>query len=158
MLFRQVQDALEKYSEIYQSIQWMEETGGEPDVVSSLAEDESTIVIADCSKEAPAGRRSVCYDETARLGRKKNAPADSAMELAQRHGVILLDEKDYRLLQQTGDFDQKTSCWLLTPERIRSKGGTLFGEKRYSELFIYHNGADSYYQVRGFRTKLILPV
>ena len=112
------------------------------------------IVIADCSEEEPAGRRNLCYDMQARVSRKNNAPADSALEQAQRHGVSLMDEQAYRRLQSLGDFDLKTSCWLSTPETIRAKGGALFGEKRYGQVFIYHNGVQSYYQVRGFRCLL----
>lgn len=151
----QVESLLEKDSDARESLEWMEQTGGMPDV---LQKDDHQIVFVDFSNEEPAGRRSVCYDEQARLARKKNAPGDSAMALAARHGLTLLDEEDYRALQESGNFDLKTSCWLLTPDDIRSRGGALFGEKRYGHIFIYHNGADSYYQVRGFRCKLILPL
>lgn len=133
------------------SLQWMEETGGMPDVIR-LADDE--IAFIDCSEEEPAGRRSLCYDLQGRLSRKKDVLQDSALELAERHGLSLLKEEEYCQLQSLGDYDLKTSCWLLTPEDIRNKGGALFGEKRYGHVFFYHNGAQSYYQVRGFRCLL----
>ena len=135
------------------SLSWMEETGGEPDVIGYDPETDS-FIFADCSKETPAGRRSVCYDGHSRTTRKKNAPATSAWESAETNNVCLLNEEDYRKLQELGEFDLKTSCWIDTPEEIRKAGGALFAERRYGKVFIFHNGADSYYSVRGFRTKL----
>lgn len=134
------------------AVAWMEESGGEPDVIAFP----SGLAVVDCAKEAPTGRRSVCYDQAARLKRKKFPPETSAQELAEEHGLSLLDEADYRQLQALGDFDLKTSCWIKTPVAIRDKGGALFAEKRYGSVFVYHNGADSYYKVRGFRCKLSL--
>lgn len=139
-------------SEKKAAIEWMEETGGEPDVVAL----DSGLAIVDCVKEEPAGRRSVCYDKEARLKRKKFPPETSAEEMLAEHGLVLLDEADYRQLQELGNFDMKTSCWIETPAEIRGKGGALFAEKRYGAVFVYHNGADSYYKVRGFRAKLVL--
>ena len=149
--WEEVQQALSKNVSAMESLAWMEETGGMPDVI--FVSDQE-IVIADCSEEEPAGRRNLCYDMQARVSHKNNAPADSALEQAQRHGVSLMDEQAYRRLQSLGDFDLKTSCWLSTPETIRAKGGALFGEKRYGQVFIYHNGVQPYYQVRGFRCLL----
>ncbi|GHN24421.1 hypothetical protein ME788_05850 [Lactobacillus delbrueckii] len=139
-------------SEKKAALAWMEESGGEPDVVAL----DSGLAIVDCAKEEPAGRRSVCYDKEARIKRKKFPPETSAEETAKEHGLSLLDEADYRQLQELGDFDLRTSCWIETPAEIREKGGALFAEKRYGTVFVYHNGADSYYKVRGFRAKLIL--
>ena len=128
----------------------MEETGGEPDVIG-FADDGERILFCDCAKESPAGRRSLCYDEAALLARKKNPPAGSAERQAKELGVALMTESLYRRLQTLGEFDLKTSSWIATPESIRSKGGALFCERRYGEVFVFHNGADSYYSVRGWR-------
>jgi hypothetical protein len=128
----------------------MERTGGEPDVVG-LDEKTGEYLVYDCSAESPRGRRSVCYDEEARRGRKKHAPEDSAIEMATAMGAALLSEHEYRKLQALGEFDTKTSSWLLTPPSIRERGGAIFGDYRYGTVFIYHNGADSYYAARGFR-------
>ena len=128
----------------------MEETGGEPDVIG-FADDGERILFCDCAKESPAGRRSLCYDEAALLARKKNPPAGSAERLAKEIGVSLLTEALYRRLQTLGEFDLKTSSWIATPDSIRSKGGALFCERRYGEVFVFHDGADSYYSVRGWR-------
>lgn len=135
------------------SLQQMEETGGEPDVVG---QDKKTgeFIFYDCSPESPAGRRSTCYDKKALDARKENKPRDSAMNIAATMGVELLTEDQYRELQALGDFDTKTSSWLLTPDAIRQHGGAIFGDKRYKHVFIYHNGADSYYAARGFRAFL----
>jgi hypothetical protein len=131
----------------------MELTGGEPDVVG---QDPATgeVVFCDCSPETPAGRRSLCYDEKALWARKENKPAGSALGLAQTLGIEVLTEEDYRDLQTRGEFDKKTSSWLKTPAAIRDRGGALFGDRRYDHVFVYHNGADSYYAVRGFRGRL----
>lgn len=132
------------------SLAEMERTGGEPDVVGY---DQATgeFVFFDCSAESPAGRRSLCYDRAAWDARKENKPASSAMELAAALGVELLTEDQYRELQRVGKFDQKTSSWLQTPPAIRELGGAIFGDRRYNHIFVYHNGADSYYAARGFR-------
>lgn len=125
----------------------MEDTGGEPDVVTY----ENKIYYADFSKESPLGRRNVCYDEKARLSRKKFPPESSALKKALEIGIELLDEDMYHALQKIEPFDLKTSSWIKTPEMIRKLGGALTGDHRYQRTFIYHNGADSYYGVRGFR-------
>ncbi|WFF73835.1 DUF4256 domain-containing protein [Proteiniclasticum sp. QWL-01] len=148
MKWDEIARRLEHNPEALQTLHQMEETGGEPDVVWTEGE---SIVFADCSPETPSGRRNLCYDEPARKARKKNAPEASAMGVAGTMGLALLTEAEYRRLHETGPFDQKTSSWLLTPESIRSLGGALFGDYRYGTVFIYHNGADSYYGVRGFR-------
>lgn len=131
-------------------LQAMEDTGGEPDVI---ARDAATGVVTfcDCSAESPAGRRSLCYDEAARTSRKENAPAGSAREMAAAMGIELLDEAAYRALQSLGAFDCKTSSWLETPAPVRALGGAIFGDRRYDRVFVYHNGAQSYYAARGFR-------
>ena len=128
----------------------MEETGGEPDVIG-LADTAGAVLFCDCSAETPAGRRSLCYDRAALLGRKKNPPAGSAADQAEAIGARLLTEALYRRLQTLGEFDLKTSSWIETPEAIREKGGALFCERRYGAVFTFHNGADSYYSVRGWR-------
>jgi len=130
----------------------MEQTGGEINIVD-LYDDSSKIVFVDCSKESPSGRRSVCYDHEALNKRKANKPNNSALNMANELGSTLLDEKEYRKLQSFEDFDLKTSSWILTPKEIRDLGGAVFCDKRYNQTFLYHNGADSYYSSRGFRTK-----
>lgn len=130
------------------SLAEMERTGGEPDVIGLI---DGQYVFCDCSKESPTGRRSLCYDEAALEARKKNKPVGSAVDLARRMGIELLDEATYRHLQTLGEFDLKTSSWIKTPEAIRQKGGALFCDRRYDHVFVYHNGADSYYAARGFR-------
>ena len=135
------------------SLNEMERTGGEPDLVAyDLQTEEFTFY--DCSPESPEGRRSVCYDHAALEARKKNKPADSALNLAAEMGVEILTEEQYRLLQALGEYDLKTSSWLKTPPAIRKLGGAIFGDRRYDHVFIYHNGADSYYAARGFRGSL----
>lgn len=128
----------------------MEETGGEPDVIA-YDNKTSEITFADCSAESPKGRRSICYDHEALEARKQYKPEDSAVNMAEEMGVSLMDEQQYFELQKLGEFDLKTSSWLLTPTDVRSKGGALFGDRRFGRVFIYHNGAESYYGVRGFR-------
>jgi hypothetical protein len=128
----------------------MEETGGEPDVVV-FEKAGNTIIFVDCAAESPADRRSLCYDDEALNARKENKPAGSALGMAAIMGITLLDEAQYRHLQTLGDFDNKTSSWLLTPSPIRQLGGSIFGDRRYNQAFIYHNGAQSYYAARGFR-------
>jgi len=134
------------------SLNEMEASGGEPDVVAHA--EEGALVFMDCSPETPAGRRNLCYDEEAREKRKEHKPADSALSVAARMGVDLLSEEDYRALQKLGRFDAKTSSWVKTPSAIRKLGGALFCDYRYGAVFTYHNGADSYYAARGFRASL----
>lgn len=149
----QVQDRLESKPEKLWSLYEMERTGGEPDVVG-LDQKTGEFIFYDCSPESPAGRRSICYDHVALEARKANKPADSAMNMAATMGIELLTEDQYRSLQELGHFDTKTSSWLRTPESIRELGGAIFGDYRYAHVFIYHNGADSYYAARGFRGSL----
>lgn len=132
------------------SLSEMERTGGEPDVIGY---DETTgqFIFCDCSRESPMGRRSLCYDREALESRKKHKPENSAMDLATEMGIELLTEEEYFRLQQVGPFDTKTSSWLKTPPELRKLGGALFGDYRYGRVFIYHNGAESYYAARGFR-------
>jgi hypothetical protein len=131
----------------------MESTGGEPDVVSH---DPVTgdIVFFDCAKQSPSGRRSICYDREARESRKKYPPPSSAQERAAEIGVSLLTEEQYRHLQHLEEIDTTTSSWIVTPSDVRERGGALFGDRRYGRVFVYHNGADSYYAARGFRGSL----
>ena len=133
----------------------MERTGGEPDV---YRKDETTgeYIFFDFSAESPAGRRNLCYDRAALDSRKENKPANSVLDRAAELGVTLLTEEEYRALQELGKFDQKTSSWVETPEEIRVLGGAIFCDRRYNHVFTYHNGADSYYGVRGFRAKLAI--
>jgi hypothetical protein len=128
----------------------MEDSGGEPDVIG-LDGVTGEILYCDCSPESPTGRRSLCYDRPGLESRKEHKPAGSAVEAAQDMGIELLDEDGYRTLQRIGDFDLKTSSWILTPPAIRKLGGALFCDRRYDTVFVYHNGADSYYAARGFR-------
>ena len=132
------------------SLHGMERTGGEPDVIGVDAET-GEILFADCSPESPAGRRSVCYDPEALEARKQHKPAHSAVGMAAEMGVELLTEERYFELQKKGPFDTKTSSWLKTPDDIRKRGGAIFGDWRFGRVFVYHNGADSYYAARGFR-------
>lgn len=136
-----------------ESLQAMEDSGGEPDVIG---QDKKTgeITFCDCSAESPSGRRSVCYDREALESRKENRPENSATDLAAAMGISLLDEAEYRELQKLGSFDLKTSSWIETPAAIRKLGGALFCDRRYDTVFLYHNGAQSYYAARGFRGKL----
>jgi hypothetical protein len=135
------------------SLAEMERTGGEPDVVG-YDRKSGELVFYDCSAESPSGRRSVCYDAEALDSRKEHKPADSAVNMAEAMGIELLDEEQYRELQKLGNFDLKTSSWVRTPAAIRKLGGALFGDRRYDHVFIYHNGAQSYYAARGFRGSL----
>ena len=132
------------------SLNEMEKTGGEPDVVG-LDAITGEFIFYDCSTETPDGRRNVCYDHEALLARKKFPPEESAMHMAEEMGIELLTEEQYRALQKLEKFDLKTSSWLKTPADIRKLGGAIFGDRRYNTVFIYHNGADSYYGARGFR-------
>ena len=135
------------------SLSEMERTGGEPDVVG-FDQKTGEYVFYDCSEETPKGRRSLCYDREALDSRKEHKPANSAVGLAQDMGIELLTEEEYWELQQLGRFDLKTSSWLETPADIRTQGGAIFGDYRFGRVFIYHNGAESYYAARGFRGKL----
>jgi Protein of unknown function (DUF4256) len=132
------------------SLNEMEITGGEPDVVG---EDKRTgqYIFYDCAAESPKGRRSFCYDDEALASRKENKPQNSAMAMAADMGIELLTEAQYRHLQQLGNFDTKTSSWIITPAEIRKLGGALFADRRYNQVFVYHNGAESYYAARAFR-------
>ncbi|QGW83393.1 DUF4256 domain-containing protein [Variovorax paradoxus] len=145
-----VQARLEGNPAALKSIGAMEETGGEPDVIG---QDKKTgqITFCDCAPESPAGRRSLCYDREALDARKENKPQDSALGMAAAMGIELLTEEQYRELQKLGKFDAKTSSWIETPPDVRSLGGALFGDHRYGKVFVYHNGAQSYYAARGFR-------
>ena len=128
----------------------MEATGGEPDVVS-LGGDVDSFTFCDCAAESPLRRRSCCYDQEALDSRKENKPAHSAVAMAAGMGITLLTEAEYRALQALGAFDLKTSSWISTPANVRALGGALFGDRRYDTVFVYHNGASSYYAARGFR-------
>lgn len=148
-----VQARLEAKPDKLWSLHEMESTGGEPDVVGF---DEATgeYLFYDCSPESPKGRRSLCYDREALESRKQHKPKNSAIDMAEAMGIELLTEQQYRELQQLGPFDQKSSSWLQTPSDIRSLGGAIFGDYRYGKVFVYHNGAESYYAARGFRGSL----
>lgn len=145
-----VQARLEADPTALKSLQQMEATGGEPDVI---AHDRTSkrFTFCDCSPESPSGRRSTCYDGEAREARKEAKPKDSAQEMAAAMGIALLTEEEYRALQALGEFDLKTSSWIATPPDVRALGGALFCDRRYGKVFTYHNGAQSYYAARGFR-------
>jgi Protein of unknown function (DUF4256) len=148
-----VQSKLDANSEKLWSLNIMEETGGEPDVVDY---DEKTdeFIFYDCSAESPKGRRSLCYDREAWESRKEYKPADNAVDMADAMGVEILTEDQYRALQKLGKFDTKTSSWVKTPSNIRKLGGSLFCDYRFDTVFVYHNGAESYYAARGFRSAI----
>jgi hypothetical protein len=148
-----VQAKLEANSEKIWSLNEMERTGGEPDVVGYDKKTDEYIFY-DCSPESPKDRRSLCYDREALNARKENKPKNSAVDMAAAMGIELLTEEQYRELQQPGAFDTKTSSWIITPPAIRKLGGALFCDRRYDHVFTYHNGADSYYAARGFRGSL----
>ena len=145
-----VQARLEARAESLWSLNEMERTGGEPDVVGR-DEETGQYIFFDCAVQSPEGRRSLCYDGEALASRKKYKPEGSAAEMAAAMGIELLTEEQYRALQQLGSFDTKTSSWIKTPARIRELGGALFCDRRYDTVFVYHNGAESYYAARGFR-------
>ena len=147
-----VEARLERNPHALRSLRAMEASGGEPDVVDQDAS--GRITFRDCSVESPSGRRSLCYDEEALASRKENKPQGSAVEMAAAMGIDLLTEEQYRELQQLGEFDTKTSSWIRTPPDVRSLGGALFCDRRYGKVFVYHNGAQSYYAARGFRGEL----
>lgn len=171
-LLETLQARFEKHMDRHQNLQWgdiqskletspgklwslyeMEQTGGEPDVIGK---DTNTgeYLFFDCSPESPKGRRSICYDRAALEARKKHKPDNSAIDMATEMGIEMLTEEDYRKLQTLGEFDKKTSSWVQTPAAIRDKGGAIFCDYRYGHVFVYHNGADSYYAARGFRGSL----
>jgi hypothetical protein len=148
-----VQEKLKDNPDKLQSLYEMETTGGEPDVIA-LNDHPGEYVFLDCCAETPSGRRSICYDHEALESRKEHKPVHSAVGMAVEMGVELLSEEQYRELQKTGIFDLKTSSWIKTPSDIREKGGALFADYRYGHVFVYHNGASSYYSSRGFRSLL----
>ena len=145
-----VQTRLEADPDKLWSINEMERTGGEPDVVGQ-DNPSGEFIFIDCAAESPSGRRSLCYDREALDSRKENKPENSAVDLADEMGIELLSEEQYRDLQKLGKFDTKTSSWLKTPPEIRKLGGAIFADFRYGQVFVYHNGAPSYYAARGFR-------
>ena len=148
-----VQAKLEATPEKLWSLNEMEITGGEPDVIG-LDKKTNEYIFFDCAAESPKGRRSICYDHEALESRKEHKPENSAMQWAADIGIEILNEEQYRSLQQLGNFDTKTSSWILTPPSIRKLKGALFGDRRYDTVFVYHNGAESYYAARGFRGSL----
>jgi hypothetical protein len=150
-----VLDKLESQPGKLWSLNEMEATGGDPDVIG-YDEDSDAFIFCDCSPESPKGRRSVCYDQEALESRKKFKPKNSALGMAGEMGIELLNEAQYRALQEFGKVDTKTSSWVLTPPEIREHGGAIFGDWRYGQVFIYHNGAESYYASRGFRGRLVV--
>ena len=135
------------------SLLQMESSGGEPDVVDYNSKSD-IFTFFDCSEESPKGRRNTCYDFEGLESRKENRPPDNAIDMAERMGIEILNESQYKALQLLGEFDLKTSSWILTPPEIRKLGGALFCDRRYNQVFVYHNGAQSYYAVRGFRACL----
>ena len=153
LVWGEVEDKLEANADKLWSLNEMERTGGEPDVVG---QDNKTgeYIFYDCSPESPKGRRSLCYDREALESRKENKPEDSAINMAAAMGIELLMEEQYRELQKLGNFDTKTSSWVKTPSDIRKLGGALFCDRRYDTVFVYHNGAESYYAGRAFRGSL----
>jgi hypothetical protein len=150
-----IQQLLLKHPTTLWSLNEMEQTGGQPDVITMPAM-AASCCFADCAPESPTGRRSLCYDRQALESRKDYPPKDSVMDMAATMGISLLNELQYRHLQSFGPLDTKTSSWIATPEPIRQLGGALFGDYRYGQVFIYHNGAASYYAARGFRGCLFL--
>lgn len=146
-----VEARLEAHAEKLWSLNEMERTGGEPDLVGH---DKGEYIFYDCSAESPKDRRSFCYDGEALKSRKEHKPKNSAMNMAAEMGIELLTEEQYRELQELGDFDMKTSSWIKTPAEIRKLGGAIFCDRRYDKIFVYHNGAESYYAARGFRGSL----
>jgi hypothetical protein len=153
MAWEIVQAHLEANLEKLRALEEMDRTGGEPDVVG-LDERTGEIVFFDCSAETPKGRTSLCYDHAVMESRKEHKPSGNAVDMASAMGVEILTEEEYRELQKLGEFDTKTSSWLRTPDENRKLGGALFGDRRYGRVFIYHNGASSYFAARGFRASL----
>lgn len=148
-----VKAKLEANTEKLRSLYEMERTGGEPDVVG-FDKKTDEYIFYDCSEESPIGRRSLCYDREALESRKANKPVDSVIDMAAAMGIDLLTEQEYRNLQKLGNYDTKTSSWIMTPPDIRKLGGAIFADFRYGNVFVYHNGAESYYAARGFRGSL----
>ena len=148
--WNKVQKKLESNAEKLWSLHEMEKTGGEPDIIG-FDKKTDEYVFCDCSIESPNGRRSLCYDGEALNSRKENKPKDCAVNMAAAMGIELLTEEEYRELQKLGEFDTKTSSWIKTPSDIRKLGGAFFCDRRYNTVFLYHNGAESYYAARGFR-------
>lgn len=153
LIWAEVQAKLESNAKKLWSLSEMERTGGEPDVVG-IDEQTGEYIFYDCSAESPKGRRSLCYDGQALESRKEHKPKNSAVGMASEMGIELLTEKQYRELQELGNFDTKTSSWLATPPEIRKLGGAIFGDCRFGRVFVYHNGAESYYGGRAFRGSL----
>jgi hypothetical protein len=153
LVWENVQAKLEAQPKKLWSLNQMELTGGQPDVVG-YEQGSDEFIFYDCSPESPDGRRSLCYDREALESRKAHKPENSVLDLASEMGIALLTETQYRALQKLGEFDLKTSSWVLTPPRIRALGGALFCDRRFDTVFTYHNGADSYYSARGFRGSL----
>ena len=149
-----VQSMVEGNLKALKALQAMEASGGEPDVIGK--DKSGRFTFCDCSAESPSGRRSLCYDKQALDARKENKPQGSAVQMAAAMGIDLLTEEQYRQLQQLGEFDTKTSSWVQTPADVRSLGGALFCDRRYDKVFVYHNGAQSYYAARGFRGRLVV--
>ena len=168
-LLKTLKDRFEKYSGRHKGISWsavqakldanpkglqvlleMERTGGEPDVIGQDKKS-GKLTFCDCAPESPKGRRSICYDREALDSRKENKPNGNAIEMASSMGIEILTESQYRVLQELGEFDTKTSSWVQTPPNIRKLGGALFCDRRFGQVFVYHNGAESYYAARGFR-------
>lgn len=149
----QLEKKLETNNQKLWSLNEMERTGGEPDLVS-YDKNTNEFIFYDCSAESPIGRRNLCYDRKALDTRKKNKPENSAIDVANDMGIEILNEEQYRELQELGNFDMKTSSWVRTPEKIRKLGGAIFCDRRYDTIFVYHNGAESYYSSRGFRGSL----
>ena len=150
LVWKNVQARLEAEKDRLWSLEAMEQSGGEPDVIG-VDPKTRELIFVDCSAESPAGRRSLCYDRQALDARKENKPKGNALEAAEGMGIEILTEEQYRELQRLGEFDLKTSSWVQTPSGIRKLGGALFCDRRYDTVFLYHNGADSYYAARGFR-------
>lgn len=153
--WQEVKNALSTNAGKIAALQFMEETGGEPDILA-ISGDFKELKFADFSEQSPSGRRSLCYDAKAMASRKDIVPANNTIDMANAAGVSLMDEKTYRLMQSLEPLDTKTSSWLLTPKNIRELGGAIFGDNRYEHVFIYHNGAQSFYAARGFRAILVL--
>ncbi|MBS5939409.1 DUF4256 domain-containing protein [Clostridium sp.] len=153
MEWDEVQEKLKDNTEKLWSLYEMERTGGEPDIIG-YDEETGEYVFYDCSAESPKGRRSICYDREALESRKQNKPQNNVIDMALDMGIEVLTEEQYRELQKLGSFDLKTSSWVKTPENIRVKGGAIFCDRRYDTVFVYHNGAESYYSARGFRGSL----
>lgn len=151
--WKKVQAKLEASPDKLWSLHQMEETGGEPDVVG-FDKKAGVYIFVDCAPETPKGRRSICYDRAAQDGRKEHPPKNNAIDMAKAMGIEMLTEEQYRDLQKLGAFDTKTSSWIVTPAPIRKLGGAVFMDRRYDTVFLYHNGAESYYAARGFRGAL----